>query len=162
MEKGVSSFSVSVKIIDKTTKRRPLKMSAMIRSLLKMVPSEHMIGLESIVIVDQILDKRKDSLGQYRKGMESNSSEIWLSLELIFEGMPRMVLSMPFVPKFMLANVLYHEIGHHYRYKTHGISNASSEDFAEQYKKKLIIKAFKPWLIVLLPFRPLVKYLARR
>jgi hypothetical protein len=44
--------------------------------------------------------------------------------------------------KVYLAVVLYHEIGHHYRRFTHGISAKDNEKFADEYRDKIFLKDF--------------------
>ena len=60
----------------------------------------------------------------------------------------------------MLAAVLFHEIGHHYQYFTHGVSKKTEQNFANNYKKRMLKKAFFWWRLIMLPFAPLI-YLLR-
>jgi hypothetical protein len=61
----------------------------------------------------------------------------------------------PIPGKIYLAGVLFHEIGHHFRHFTHGISEKDNEKFADQYRNEMLPKAFyylpffmKPYKII--------------
>ena len=142
--------------------RIPLAIEALIRKLLLKIPKEHLIGLGAIILVDQVTHTRnKKSTGLYwqRKGQELAKIEI--AVTAIYKGMPRFIFYLPFIAKFMLANVLYHEIGHHYQYSTHGITSKGGEDFADKYRKQMLKKEFFLWGLLLLPISPLVQWLNR-
>jgi predicted HD phosphohydrolase len=62
----------------------------------------------------------------------------------------------------MLAAVLYHEIGHHYQYFTHGVTKKTEQNFADKYKKRMLKKTFFWWRLIMLPFAPLIYLLKRR
>lgn len=135
-----------------------------ITRLLEFIPPEHLVGLDRIVILDEArsADKKKKPVrGQYvpKKGREPAYIEI--AIRNVFKGMPKVFFILPFMTNFMFANVLYHEIGHHYARLTHGITTQKQEMFANKYKATLLIKAFKFWGILLLPFRPLIRLLSR-
>lgn len=134
-----------------------------ISQLIGVIPKDHIIGLEKIIIVDEIKNKKaKDAAGIYKKkhGMESASIEI--SVEAVYRKMPKILFYLPFIAKFTLADVLYHEIGHHYHYKyKHGVNKNRKESFAENYRKEMLKKAFRMWLIFLRPISPLIKYLSK-
>ncbi len=70
---------------------------------------------------------------------------------------------MPFLLRIYIADTLYHEIGHHYNKQLrHGIDRTISEVEAERYKKVMLRKAFPLWRVLLMPLRPLVRWLLRR
>ncbi len=142
--------------------RIPLAIENLIRKLLVKIPKEHLVGLDAIILVDQVTHRRNQkSAGLYwqRKGQELSKIEI--AVTAIYKGMPRFIFYLPFIAKFMLANVLYHEIGHHYQYSTHGIINKEGENFADKYRKQMLKKAFVLWRLLLLPMSPLVLWLHR-
>jgi hypothetical protein len=71
--------------------------------------------------------------------------------------MPSIFFHLPFLAKFILAGVLYHEIGHHYHLRlTHGVTKNQREDFADEYRKKMLRRTFYWWLLLLRPLRPLI------
>jgi hypothetical protein len=95
----------------------------------------------------------------HKKGRELARIEIALSA--IYKGVPKIIFFFPFVAKFMLANVLFHEIGHHYQQYVHGITKKDEEYFAEKYKKQMLKQTFSSWRFLLLPLSPLVHLLNR-
>ena len=135
-----------------------------INKLLRIIPQEHMVGLEKIILVDEITDKREADIGGiYTKNNINHLGIIKLSMNVIFKGMPKILFFFPFIPDFSLADVLYHEIGHHYQKSlTHGIKKKSQEPFAEKYKKDMLKKSFWGWRFFLKPLAPFVRYLANR
>jgi hypothetical protein len=152
---------VSIRIEKRYQVQIPIAIEELIRKLLIKVPKDHLVGLGTIILVDQVTNKRNQkSEGLYwqRKGQELAKIEI--SVNEIYKGMPRCIFYLPFISKFMLAKVLYHEIGHHYQYSTHGIKNKEYENFAEKYKKQMLKKAFFGWRLFLLPLSPLVYWVA--
>jgi hypothetical protein len=140
----------------------PINIEKLIQKLLIEVPKEHLIGLDAITLVDHLTYKgNKKSSGLYwpRKGHEQ--AKIELAVNTIYSSMPRFVFFLPFVAKFMLAAVLYHEIGHHYQYFTHGVTRKAEQNFADKYKKRMLKKTFFWWRLVMLPLSPLVNLLNR-
>ena len=107
-------------LFDSNTKKRIfwLNFDKMILKLLDIVPKEHLIGIEKIVIVDEIkLKKGRKAAGAYKRKNGRDSAMVELSVKSIYKGMPRILFLLPFVAKFSLADVLFHEIGHHYHHK---------------------------------------------
>ncbi len=138
----------------------PTTIEKLVKTLLSKVPNEHLIGLGAIIIVDQVTFKkhrRSEALYWPKDGKELARIEI--GIETIFAGMPRVFFFLPFVVKFMLANALYHEIGHHYLSFTHGTLKIKGEDFADNYRKRMIRQVFWGWRLFLLPFRSLINLL---
>ena len=139
----------------------PINIEKLILNLLIKVPQEHLVGLDSIALVDQLTYKKNQKAGGLywpRNGHEP--ARIELAIDTIYRGVPRFVFYLPFVAKFMLAAVLFHEIGHHYQYFTHGVSKKTEQNFANNYKKRMLKKAFFWWRLIMLPFAPLI-YLLR-
>jgi len=135
----------------------PINIEKLISKLLIKVPQEHLVGLDSIALVDQLTYKKNQKAGGLywpRKGHEP--ARIELAIDTIYRGVPRFVFFLPFVAKFMLAAVLFHEIGHHYQYFTHGVSKKTEQNFAAKYKKRMLKKTFFWWGLIMLPFAPLI------
>lgn len=134
-----------------------------ISNLLDIIPNEHLIGLEKIIVVDEIkYKKKKNAAGSYSAKNGWDSAIIELSIKSIYKGMPRILFLLPFVAKFSLANVLFHEIGHHYHHKfKHRICKGKKEAFAEDYRKSMLKRAFWGWKIILRPISPLIRWLAK-
>ncbi|MCE5312095.1 MAG: hypothetical protein LLF86_02970 [Nitrospiraceae bacterium] len=132
-------------------KQIPINVETLIRKLLSKVPKEHLIGLGSIILVDHVSHRRNiKSDGLYWPSSGQDSARIEIALGTLYKGMPRIVFYLPFITKFMLAGVLYHEIGHHYQQQlTYRVSKKGQEPFAQNYKKKMLKKAFFWWMILL-------------
>jgi hypothetical protein len=134
-----------------------------INRLIDIIPKDHIIGLEKIVIVDEIKNKKvRNAAGIYKKKHGLEPAYIEISVEAVYKKMPKILFYLPFIAKFTLADVLYHEIGHHYHYKyKHGVNKRRKESFAENYRKDMLKKAFWIWLIFLKPISPLIRYLSK-
>ncbi len=129
----------------------------LISKLLIKVPQEHLVGLDSITLVDHLTYKKNQKAGGLywpRKGREP--ARIELAVGTIYSGVPRFVFFLPFVAKFMLAAVLYHEIGHHCQYFTHCVKKKTEQNFADKYKKRMLKKTFFWWGLIMSPFAPLI------
>ncbi len=153
---------MNIRIEKQYQARIPFDVERSIRKLLKNVPSEHLIGLGSIFLVDQLSHKpshKSAGLYWHKKGHESAKIEIAIST--IYKGMPRPIFYFPFIAKFMLASVLFHEVGHHYQQYVHSVTKKTEEAFAEKYRKQMLKRAFSSWRLFLLPLSPLV-FLLRR
>lgn len=116
-----------------------------------------------IVLVDEATDGRHPkAAGLYLPASGQRRATIELALNAIYGDTPRALFFLPFVPAFMLASVLYHEIGHHYQQRlTHGVGHKDREVFADRYKKEMLKKSFFWWRIALLPLKPVVRGLKR-
>ena len=156
---------MTVKIENRLSKKVPLfNIERRIKDLIKVVPQGHLIGLRKIIIVDTLLDKQaKNALAIYRKKNNNDLASIEISFNSLFQGMPKVLFWVPFVAKFTLAAALYHEIGHHYHYSfKHGINKKKKENFADNYEKEMLKKAFWLWRVLLFPIAPIVKYLSKK
>lgn len=143
--------------------RIPFDAEKFVAKLLRKIPSEHIVGLESIMLVDEATHMRdKKSGGLYWQRMGHEPARIEIALDTIYKDMPRIIFYLPFIAKFMLANVLYHEIGHHIQCSTHGVTKRDGENFATRYKKEMLNKAFLSWRLLLLSVSPLIRWLSDR
>ena len=134
-----------------------------IRELLDFIPNEHLVGLEKILVVDEIRNnKAKNAAGIYNQKHGSEPATIEISVDSVYRKMPKLFFFLPFIAKFLLADVLYHEIGHHYHHNyKHGVKKNRREIFAENYRKEMMKKAFRWWIFFLRPISPLIRYLAK-
>jgi hypothetical protein len=135
-----------------------------IKRLIKFIPQNDLIGLEKIIIVDTLHGKEsRNAAAVYKKKNNYEPASIEISFTSVFKGMPSILFLIPFVAKFTLASVLYHEIGHHYHHTfKHGINKKRKEDFSNNYKKEMLKKAFWWWGILLRPLTPLVKHFVKK
>ena len=151
---------MSVQIESRYCIEIPIDAENVIRTLISKIPPEHLIGLGTIMVLDEVTHKgNRQSGGVYWEKDGDQPSRIEIGLNSIYAGMPRIVFFCPFVAKFMLANVLYHEIGHHYQRFTHGITKNKQEQFAEKYKRQMLKKAFLWWSLFFAPLSPLIHWL---
>jgi hypothetical protein len=114
-------------------------------------------------VCNYLNNKHQDSAALYWQKNNSTPAFIEIAIFMVFHNKPMLLMFLPFVGKFLIASALYHEIGHHHHYSlTHGVRKKKIEIFAEQYKKKMLKKAFWVWRIILLPFAPFARYMANR
>ena len=133
--------------------------------LLKVIPGEHIIGLEKIIITDDIKDKRFRGgvAGIYQPGHQNEKPFIVINYSVLFSEVPTIIQRLPFYFKLTLGATLFHEIGHHYHHHLkHGITKSNREEFAREYKKKMLAKAFWGWRFMLWPFAMISKNLAKK
>jgi hypothetical protein len=118
---------------------------------LRYIPDEHLYGLQRIVITDIASDKRvQEAEGVYYGEREKSIPTIEICTTAIFKDFPRALFFIPGVTKYLIASVLFHEIGHHYQRRTHGIKKEGWEQWAERYSKEMTKKALLPWFISLI------------
>lgn len=156
-------MAIEIKVLTQKN-RTGHNIERILKRYLKIVPDEHLVGLECITVIDRIADKKnKEVGGLYRERYRLQSATIEIALDTVYKGMPKFLYYVPFISKFILAGVLYHEIGHHYQKRlSHGIRKSEQESFAREYEIKMLKRAFWWWLILLLPFKPLVMFLRKR
>ena len=66
--------------------------SKKVNKLIQVVPKKHLIGLDKIIIVDQIKEKKKKGVGGiYRRKSKDQPCSIELALGIIFKGMPKIL-----------------------------------------------------------------------
>ncbi|CCQ90510.1 hypothetical protein NITGR_300006 [Nitrospina gracilis 3/211] len=149
-----------MKIINQYSRRLPFNIEKLTRKLLKAVPNEHLVGLDSITLMDEFQqNKYKNALGLYRKKHGLQPARIEIALGNIYGTSPFILCLIPLAGKLLYAKVLFHEIGHHYQYFTHSVSKKEAEGFAENYGKRHTVKAIKGWLYVLRPLRPAIRWI---
>lgn len=129
----------------------PVDAATIVRQLLTSVPDQHLRGLDCIVLTNLSGQPRRHRLGKTtsrgRRVAQSRTAglyhprwtgqPLWIELYLdqIFCSYPRRALRIPLIRNLAIADVLYHELGHHvhlfirpeYREK---------EDVADEWKKK--------------------------
>ena len=148
-----------MKIINLYKGNCPRNIEKMIKKLLRDVPEENMVGLYSIVIVNKSAQKKStDARGLYIPQYKNELPRIELAVDNIFFKMKRIFFFFPFIPKYALANVLYHEIGHHYQSKHVRMKKEYQEDYAKKFCKKMLKKEFFWWIFFL---RPIVEIYGR-
>ncbi len=134
-----------------------------IENLLKYVPQNDLVGIEKIVVYNTFSKKSAEYAGLYRGRDEKELASIEIALNSVFFCKTPVLMFVPFVGRFLLASVLYHEIGHHCHHSfKHGIKKSKREIFANKYKKETLQKALWGWRLLLSPLTPFVKHMAKK
>jgi len=116
------------------------------------VPEKYVSGLHSVALTNTdglnhsrrrqktISRKRKVSVIEcralYHQKWQGKPATIELFVDKIIHRWPVIVLKVPLVQDLLLADVLYHELGHHI-HKTCAPEHREREDVAEDWQKKL-------------------------
>lgn len=151
-----------MKIINKCSKKSPVNIESKIRKLLRVIPEEDLVGLDSIIILNEPPNKHKNVRGLYWQKHKLQPARVEIYINNIYGEYGFRKILLPFGGSLLLANVLFHELGHHCRYRSHGVPKAEKEKFAEQYRKKYIQKAFHNyWRFYLKPLKPIINLVFR-
>ncbi|MFA5073519.1 MAG: hypothetical protein WC539_06450 [Nitrospirota bacterium] len=135
----------------------PFDIERMIEKLVIQVPQGHLEGLDLIMLVDQVKRKKKQDIkGYYWPKTEEEPAKIELAVDVIFFGKPKIVFYLPVVARYLLADVLYYEIGLHYQRIAPGASQKARQNFAEGYKNLMLQKSFFGWRLFMLPLSPMI------
>ncbi len=114
-----------------------------VRDLLRALPPEHTAGLDYVTISgDPPLEDDDDVLGQYYDRFETEAPGIVLYLATMRHEVPAPLRRFAITWKVLIAQTLYHEVGHHYQHFTHGIARDRQEDHAESYGDRWSRAAF--------------------
>jgi len=158
----------------------PFDVRPLLLRMLRSLPPEYLVGLDSIVLTstDTFSRKRRRSktrsrgrtvkvvktLGLYHRGQEGKNAWIEIFVDRIFDGWERgFWLKLPLARDFLLAPVLFHEIGHHI-HTTIRPEFREREDVADRWQVKLETIYYtkeRPSIRLLSmfarPFRPAIK-----
>jgi hypothetical protein len=143
----------------------PRKTRETVEMLLRYVPSEYLVGLESIVLSNIRAfshDERKQkiwgrrgkvpltrSLGWYSSTNRNAPASIRLNIDKIEEAGVKQLSWVPIFGDYLLASTLYHEIGHHI-HKFHRPEYEGRENLADAWSRKLyrgFVRKRYPWFI---------------
>ncbi len=121
--------------------------------LLDAIPEKHISGLNVIQLTNskglnrsQRRNKIKFKnhkvmshacLGFYQQELQGQGAKIELFVDNILRSFPAIIQRIPFFQDLIMADVLYHEVGHHI-HKTSVPVHREREDVAEFWRKKLI------------------------
>jgi hypothetical protein len=116
------------------------------------IPAQYANGLHSITLTNTsglnhrrrrqktIARKRKVSIiecrGLYHQAWQGKPAMIELFIDKILYRWPALILKVPLFQDMLLADVLYHELGHHI-HKTCAPEHREREDVAEVWGKKI-------------------------
>jgi hypothetical protein len=160
--------------------RPPFDVCPLLSRMLRSVPPEYLVGLDSVVLTstDSLSRKRRRSKtksrkrtvkvaktrGLYHYAQEGKTAWIEMFVDRIFEGWEGgFWLKLPPVRDFLLAPVLFHEIGHHI-HATIRPEFQEKEDVADRWQVKLetiYYRKERPYIRLLStfakPFHPAIK-----
>jgi hypothetical protein len=120
--------------------------------LIEGIPDKYLAGLHSVTLTNvdglnhsrrrqkTISRKRKVTVrecrGLYHYKWQEKPAHIELFVDQIIHRWPLLVLKVPLFQDLLLADVLYHELGHHI-HKTTAPEHREREDVADDWQKKL-------------------------
>ena len=153
----------------------PVDVYRSVRVLLKYVPAEHMAGLKLIVLMnseevgrrirgkifsDKYRVRPSDCSGLYSTG------RVILLVDRILAQYPEAFYLVPPFKTFVIAEVLYHEIGHHIHRLQQPGYRAGKETVADEWKEKLLQRFLlqRYWYLAKLVqiLRPMINPIALR
>jgi hypothetical protein len=151
-------MTVSVNIDNRTSKHPcGFDIEKSIRKLLSHCESEHLVGLDKIIILDSFVGDKRACQGYYSRKHEQSKPTIYLSFDKIFWEKTTLPYCFRFVVRVNLSRVLYHEIGHHYHHTLkHGVKRKNAEEFAVQYQKQMMRKTAPKWRYILYPIHLII------
>lgn len=153
----------------------PVDVYRSVRVLLKYVPAEHMARLRLIVLTNseevgrRIQGKIFSDKDRVRpadcSGLYSNG-RVLLLVDRILAQYPEAFFLIPPFKTFVIAEVLYHEIGHHIHRLQQPGYRTDKETIAEEWKEKLLQRFLiqRYWYLakVMQPLRPVINPIASR
>lgn len=153
------SLTLSTRVVNESARWTGVFLARMVRKLLGHVPPSDLVDLDSIIIRDRVVTRSgRNQLALYTGRYERTPAYIELSMNEFARRWGSLFLFVPYFGKFIVASILYHEIGHHSRNDTHGLGD---EESANRYRDRILTKALSRWLRILSSFTPLTRRLAR-
>jgi hypothetical protein len=130
----------------------PANFGNIVDDLVRYVPPEFLLGLQSITLTNRIALSRNqkrqktwsrnrkirlaDALGYYTPATRSSRAAVVLYVDNITQGWPGWLGRVPLVRYMPAGEVLYHEIGHHI-HAAHLPVYEGKEDVADYWRRKL-------------------------
>jgi hypothetical protein len=159
----------------------PVDAAAIVQQLLRSVPDEYLIGLDSVVLINEAGLSRRDRVGKVwsRKRKFDKSSVlgryhgragrclpyIELRVDKIIRGLQGVPLHIPILRDIVFGHVLFHEVGHHI-HRTLRPEHNEREDVADKWAGKLNVNFMraKYWyaLPLLIPAFKAYKFFRRK
>lgn len=138
-----------------------------IQRLLKYIPQEDILNLRGIKVFRIAPDqKHRNDKGYYTGYWNSDDATVYLCAQNIFSKNPKFLLELfPIIKTFLLADTLFHEIGHHYQCFHHGYEKSQWEVFSDRYSREYVRKWFvstresKVILFVVIIFKQIIRFL---
>lgn len=152
-------MDINIKIVNSYKGNLPNRLEKNTQKIIKCVPDKYLRGINSIILVNQIVYKNGKSVGGiYIPPTKNEPAHIKIAIDVIYKGVPKFVFYLPFIKKFLLAGVLFHEIGHHNQLSNANLKKKDWEKHAEKFANKMLKKVFWPWLVLFIPFNYLNKF----
>lgn len=138
-----------------------------IKRLLKHIPQEDLLNLREIKVFRIAPDQQhvKDK-GYYTGYRNRDNVAIYLCAQNIFSKNPKFLLELfPIIKTFLVADTLFHEIGHYYQCFHHGYEKSQWEAFSDRYSREYVRKWFattktsKIILFFAIIFKPCIRFL---
>lgn len=142
-----------VKIIEQYLEYSPpVQVSGSVQLLMRHVPLEHLKGVRIVVLTNsaKLLQSNKGKYDFYGKRLRLAElrgfyveGQIYLVMDRILDHYPEPFLWVPMFRTLAIADILYHEIGHHiHRLETPGYRE-NHEATADEWRDELILEFFK-------------------
>ena len=133
--------------------RPPFDVTKVVQELLAPVPEKYTRGLKKVLLVDSGSLGRRDRVGkvwsrkrkfakQAVRGMyHPDRNAPWIEIRVdrtteAWKGMPRWLFWLPLIRYIVIAEIFYHELGHHIHYTVRP-EFREREDVAEVWRRKL-------------------------
>ncbi len=137
--------NIRIDVVDEVLKDKSIgrfNYEYLIGNILKIVPGDHFVGLSKIVIGSSPVGRKatKEAWGTYhgkREGAKVPFVNVYA--KSIYEFHPKWFMILcPFVYTMYLAEVVYHEVGHHYQRVGKGYKKEEWGNHAERYSKYML------------------------
>lgn len=148
MTDSKNTHRIKVIIEEDVKNATQINFESIIFSLIDVIPSEHLIGLEKILIKFKSpiqKDEYSEALGLYYGKREgANKPYVVLCAENLVIRIKSVPILFRFLisPKKIIAETLYHEIGHHYQRLSHGYKKELWENHADKYSAYMMRREF--------------------
>jgi len=153
---------MKTKVICAYRARFPRNIGKMAERILRAVPEQYTLGLDSIILVDRIRrSKSRDAVGIYVRKSASELPHVEIAVETLYEDMPGLVFFLPLVARLLLSEVMFHEVGHHYQTLIRTPKKSAIEKHAEDFSTMMMRRAFPGWRFVLRSLSRLISPLRR-
>lgn len=158
-------MSKKVKIEEIYSGNKPtINIYNIVKNLMKYVPEKYFGGLKKIIIKNNTHENKKSKdkiLGSYFHQSRNNPAYIELYIdEIIDSKWPSILLFFPLIKYLLIANILYHEIGHHI-HRMHKKKYSNPEKEADDWHKELIHNFLEERYIFVYPFYKKLKFLTK-
>lgn len=130
---------IKIEISSESKIRYSINFEKAIKRLLNVIPKDHLNKLNKVIVMNTSPEKKfSNAEGLYYSSNNGKPAHIILIANNMFKGFPNWFLrTFPYFTNYFIADVLFHEVGHHYQQLTHGIKRRIKENHAEVYSKEM-------------------------